>query len=37
MPPLPDFEVAIFVRDETPSPSTRAFVNFISDELRRAV
>ena len=37
MPPLPDFEVAIFVRDENPAPGCQAFVNFIRDELRRVI
>lgn len=34
LPALPDFEIAIFVREESPTPSCRAFVAFISEELR---
>jgi DNA-binding transcriptional LysR family regulator len=33
LPALPDFEIAIFVREESPTLSCRAFVDFISEEL----
>ena len=36
LPPLPDFEIEIFVRDKAPAPSCRAFVDFITEELRKA-
>jgi DNA-binding transcriptional LysR family regulator len=36
LPPLPDFEIEIFVRDKAPAPSCRAFVDFMSEELRKA-
>jgi DNA-binding transcriptional LysR family regulator len=34
LPPLPDFEIAIFAREETPAPACRAFVAFVSEQLR---
>ena len=36
LPPLPDFEIEIFVRDKAPAPSCRAFVDFMTEELRKA-
>lgn len=36
LPPLPDFEIEIFVREKAPTPSCRAFVEFMSEELRKA-
>jgi DNA-binding transcriptional LysR family regulator len=36
LPPLPDFEIEIFVRDKAPPPSCRAFVDFMTEELRKA-
>ena len=33
LPPLPDFEIEIFVREKMPPPSCRAFVDFMSEEL----
>ena len=35
LPPLPDFEIEIFVRDKAPTPSCRAFVAFMTEELRK--
>ena len=35
LPPLPDFEIEIFVRDKAPAPSCRAFVDFMTEELRK--
>ena len=35
LPPLPDFEIEIFVRDKAPTPSCRAFVEFMTEELRK--
>jgi DNA-binding transcriptional LysR family regulator len=35
LPPLPDFEIEIFVRDKAPTPSCRAFVDFMTEELRK--
>jgi DNA-binding transcriptional LysR family regulator len=34
LPALPDFEIAIFVREEAPAPSCRAFVDFITEALQ---
>src|SRR5687767_4164806 len=36
LPPLPDFEIEIFVRDKAPTPSCHAFVEFMTEELRKA-
>jgi DNA-binding transcriptional LysR family regulator len=33
LPPLPDFEIEIFVREKAPTPSCRAFVDFMTEEL----
>ena len=35
LPPLPDFEIEIFVREKAPTPSCRAFVDFMTEELRK--
>jgi len=35
LPPLPDFEIETFVRDKAPTPSCRAFVEFMTEELRK--
>ena len=35
LPPLPDFEIEIFVREKAPTPSCRAFVDFMTGELRK--
>lgn len=34
LPTLPEFDIAIFLREEKPSPSSQAFVDFITEELR---
>jgi len=34
LPALPESEIALFIRDEAPSPSCQAFVAFISEELK---
>jgi hypothetical protein len=34
LPTLPEFDIAIFLREEKPSPGCQAFVDFISTELR---
>jgi DNA-binding transcriptional LysR family regulator len=36
LPPLPDFEIEIFVREKMPTPSCRAFVDFMTEELKKA-
>jgi hypothetical protein len=33
LPPLPDFEIEIFVREKMPTPSCRAFVDFMTEAL----
>jgi DNA-binding transcriptional LysR family regulator len=35
LPPLPGFEIEIFVRDKAPTPGCRAFVEFMTEELRK--
>ena len=35
LPPLSNFEIEIFVRDKAPTPSCRAFVEFMTEELRK--
>jgi len=34
LPALPESEIALFIRDDAPSPSCQAFVAFISEELK---
>ena len=34
LPVLPDFDIAIFQREEVASPSCQAFVDFVTAELR---